>query len=64
VAGYPHVTVPMGMVAGLPVGLSWLGKAWSEARLLALAFAYEQATRHRQAPRFLPSVDLEAVTAP
>ena len=52
VAGYPHVTVPMGQVRGLPVGLSFFGRAWSEARLLALAFAYEQATHARKPPTF------------
>lgn len=58
VAGYPHITVPMGQVGGLPVGLSLFAYAWSEARLLGFAYAYEQATRHRQAPRFLPSIGL------
>lgn len=58
VAGYPHITVPMGQVSGLPVGISFFAGAWSEARLLGLAYAYEQATRHRQAPRFLPSIGL------
>jgi amidase len=53
VAGYPHVTVPMGQVAGLPVGLSLVGAAWSEPTLLKLAYAYEQATRLRSAPEFL-----------
>ena len=61
VAGYPHVTVPMGHVAGLPVGLSFFGRAWSEATLLAMAFSFEQASKHRAAPRFLPSVDLGAI---
>jgi len=56
VAGYPHLTVPMGAVGGLPVGLSFIGPAWSEARLLALGFAYEQATHRRFAPKFLPTV--------
>ena len=42
VAGYPHITMPMGHIGGLPVGLSFIGPAWSEARLLSLAFAYEQ----------------------
>jgi amidase len=42
VAGYPHLTVPMGQVAGLPVGLSFIGPAWSEARLLSLGYAFEQ----------------------
>lgn len=52
VAGYPHVTVPMGQVAGLPVGLSFFGGAWQEARLLALALHFEQATRLRLPPTF------------
>ncbi len=58
VAGYPHITVPAGEVFGLPVGLSFLGRAWSEATLLKLAFAFEQATHHRRAPRLLPTLDL------
>lgn len=49
-AGYPHITVPMGYVAGLPVGLSFLGPAWSEPMLIKLAYAYEQATQMRKAP--------------
>lgn len=51
-AGYPHITVPMGYVHGLPVGLSFGGRAWSEATLIRLAFAYEQASRVRRAPAF------------
>jgi amidase len=58
VAGYPSITVPAGMVHGLPVGLSFIGPAWSEARLVGLAFAYEQATHHRQPPQFLPALPL------
>lgn len=50
VAGYPHLTVPMGQVGGLPVGLSFVGPKWSEARLLAYGFAYEQATQMRRPP--------------
>jgi amidase len=57
VAGYPHVTVPAGFVFGLPVGISFFGRAWSEPTLLKLAFAYEQASRLRKAPRFLPTAD-------
>ncbi|HEV7574983.1 MAG TPA: amidase [Caldimonas sp.] len=52
VAGYPHLTVPVGLVRGLPIGLSFVGPAWSEARLLALGHAYEQLTKHRRAPAF------------
>ncbi len=68
VAGYPHVTVPMGAVRGLPVGLSFIGPAWSEARLLALAFAFEQRTKARKPPFYAPSVEqtpaIEAALAP
>lgn len=56
VSGYPHLTVPMGHVTGLPVGISFLGPAWSEARLLSLGFAYEQAARARREPGFPPDV--------
>jgi len=54
VAGYPHITVPMGEVRDLPVGLSFFGPAWSEETLLGLAFAYEQRARARKTPGFLP----------
>ena len=57
VAGYPHVTVPAGFVQGLPVGLSFVGTAWSDARLVALAYAFEQATHARRAPTFPKTVN-------
>jgi amidase len=59
VAGYPHITVPAGFVRGLPVGISFFGRAWSEATLIRLAYAYEQATRHRRPPTFSPTADLK-----
>ncbi len=52
VAGYPHITVPAGFVAGLPCGISFVGTAWSEPKLIAMAYAFEQATKHRQAPQY------------
>jgi amidase len=57
VAGYPNINVPAGFVWGLPVGLSIFGAAHSEPLLIKLAYAYEQATRHRRPPKFLPTVD-------
>ncbi|CAN7624588.1 amidase [Duganella sp. LjRoot269] len=58
VAGYPHITVPAGYVHGLPVGLSFVGAAYTEASLIGMAYSYEQATLHRRAPQFPPSVSL------
>ena len=57
VAGYPNLTVPMGFVHELPVGISFFGRAWSEETLLKLAFGFEQATKARKAPRFLPTLN-------
>jgi amidase len=57
-AGYPHVTLPMGYMRGLPLGISFFGKAWSEATLIKLAFAYEQASRMRRPPTFAAGPEL------
>jgi len=64
VSGYPHVTVPMGLVDGLPVGLSFIGEAWSEAKLLSFAYAYEQRANARVVPTYARSVeDIEPLAA-
>jgi amidase len=57
VAGYPHITVPAGLVHGLPVGMSLFGAAWSEPMLLRLAYGFEKATKARRPPRMLPTVE-------
>jgi amidase len=57
VAGYPNINVPAGFVWGLPVGISFFGRAWTEPVLIKLAYAFEQASKVRKAPRFLPSVE-------
>ncbi len=58
VAGYPDITVPAGFVFGLPVGISFFGRAWSEPTLFKIAYAFEQMTKARKAPQFLPTVKL------
>ena len=61
VAGYPHITVPAGSVHGLPVGLSFVGAAYSEPLLITLAYAYEQASLQRRAPTFPQTVSTQLV---
>lgn len=56
ISGYPNISVPAGYVQGLPVGISFFGRAWSEPTLIKLAYAYEQATKHRKAPGFLEEI--------
>ncbi len=56
IAGYPDISVPMGFVSGLPAGVSFFGRAWSEPVLIRIAYAYEQATQQRRAPTFAPTL--------
>lgn len=56
IAGYPSITVPAGFLSGLPVGISFFGRAWSEPTLLKIAYAFEQETKVREPPRFLPGI--------
>ncbi len=58
VAGYPNINVTAGYLWGLPVGISFFGRAWSEPTLIKLAYSFEQATKARQAPRFLARTEL------
>jgi len=60
VAGYPNINVPVGFVFGLPVGISFFGRAWSEPKLIKIAYAFEQATRRRKAPQFLATAKLSS----
>ena len=55
ISGFPHITVPMGFVQELPVGISFMGTAYTEAKLLSIAYAYEQASKKRKAPKFITS---------
>ena len=59
VAGYPHITVPAGFTRGLPVGISFVGTAWTEASLIGMAYAYEQASKRRRAPTYPASVNVK-----
>ncbi|HMR57821.1 MAG TPA: amidase, partial [Cyclobacteriaceae bacterium] len=55
ISGYPSITVPMGFVDVLPVGVSFFSTAWQEPTLIEIAYGYEQATKHRKAPKYIPS---------
>jgi amidase len=60
VAGYPHITVPMGFAFGLPMGISFFGLPFGEPTLIRLAYAFEQATKHRKVPEMRPGADTGA----
>jgi amidase len=64
VAGYPSLTVPMGDSHGLPLGIVFMGRAWSEARLIELGYAFEQLTHARKAPAFLPTIEGASLGSP
>jgi amidase len=64
IAGYPHLTVPMGFVDGLPVGMSFIAGKWEDARVLSLGYAFEQLTQAIRSPQFARSVDETAAVAP
>ena len=58
VAGYPNINVPAGFIGGMPVGISFFGRAWSESTLIKLAYAFEQTVKARKPPQFLPTLDV------
>jgi amidase len=58
VAGYPNINVPAGFIGGMPVGISFFGRAWSEPTLIKVAYAFEQAVKARKPPQFLPTLDV------
>jgi amidase len=62
VAGYPNINVTAGYLWGLPVGISFFGRAWSEATLFKIAYSFEQLTKARQKPRFLPTIEIPAAS--
>ena len=55
ISGYPAITVPMGFVDDLPVGVTFFGRAWTEPLLLEIAYSFEQGTKHRKAPKYIVS---------
>jgi amidase len=57
-SGYPSITVPMGFIHELPIGVSFFAEAFSEPKLISFAYAFEQATKHRKAPKFIPTFDI------
>ena len=61
-SGYPSITVPLGFIHSLPVGISFFAEAFSEPKLIGFAYAYEQATKHRKAPQFIPTFDIGTMT--
>ena len=55
ISGYPAITVPMGFIDNLPVGVTFFGRAWNEPLLLEIAYSYEQGTKHRKVPKYIVS---------